>query len=220
MISPASSAQTTSQSQSAGTTQPSALTSDFETFLLMLTAQAQNQDPLEPLDSSEYASQLAQFSMVEQQVQTNDLLTSLAVSLSSVNLDELASWVGMDVRSASTFDFDGAPVTLFVDPVQAADNAILVVRDKDGTVIDRSPMPEPMSEFEWAGTDSSGNPLPPGSYSATLESYKDDELLSEQMAETYHRVIEAQVGENSVHLTLEDGQVVSAGLVTAIRTGA
>ena len=46
----------------------SALTSDFETFLKMLTTQARYQDPLEPLDSQEYASQLAQFSMVEQQV--------------------------------------------------------------------------------------------------------------------------------------------------------
>ena len=53
------------------------LSSDFETFLQMLTAQARYQDPLEPIDSSEYASQLAQFSMVEQQVLSNDLLTSL-----------------------------------------------------------------------------------------------------------------------------------------------
>ena len=44
----------------------SAVTSDFETFLNMLTAQAKDQDPLEPIDSTEYAAQLAQFSMVEQ----------------------------------------------------------------------------------------------------------------------------------------------------------
>ena len=55
----------------------SALTSDFDTFLKMLTAQAKYQDPLEPLDSTEYAAQLAQFSMVEQQVQTNEQLLSL-----------------------------------------------------------------------------------------------------------------------------------------------
>lgn len=52
----------------------SVLSSDFEVFLQMLTAQAEYQDPLEPIDSSEYAAQLAQFSMVEQQVMTNDLM--------------------------------------------------------------------------------------------------------------------------------------------------
>ena len=53
------------------------LSSDFETFIRMLTAQARYQDPLEPLDSSQYATQLAQFSMVEQQVLANDRLAAL-----------------------------------------------------------------------------------------------------------------------------------------------
>ena len=45
-----------------------AVTSDFQTFIQMLTTQAENQDPLNPMDSAEYASQLASFSSVEQQV--------------------------------------------------------------------------------------------------------------------------------------------------------
>ena len=73
------------------------MASDFETFLLMMTTQAQNQDPLEPMDSSEYASQLAQFSMVEQQVQTNDLLSSLDSQHGRRQAGELANWIGMDV---------------------------------------------------------------------------------------------------------------------------
>ena len=60
----------------------------------MLTAQARNQDPLEPMDSSEYASQLAQFSMVEQQVFTNDQLTGLANVLGGNAMSTMANWVG------------------------------------------------------------------------------------------------------------------------------
>lgn len=220
MINPTNPAQPSSQTQPVSSSRNSALTSDFETFLLMLTTQAQNQDPLEPLDSAEYASQLAQFSMVEQQVQTNDLLKALTTSLGSVNLEELANWVGMNVRTASAFRFDGAPVTLFAKPALAADEAVLVIRDSSDKVIDRIKMPEPVSEFVWAGTDSSGNPLPAGIYKATLESYKNDELLSEQLAAAFSRVVEAQVGDDSVLLTLDSGQVVSADLVTAVRTGA
>lgn len=220
MIPPTHSVQHPAQTQSAATPQTSAVTSDFETFLLMLTAQAQNQDPLEPMDSSQYASQLAQFSMVEQQVQTNDLLSALATAMGSVNLDELASWVGMDVRSDSGFHFDSAPVTLFAQPEPAADEAVLVIHNSDGTEIDRFSVPTTETEFVWAGTDSEGNPLPAGNYTATLESYQNDELLFEQPVSTYSRVVEAQVGDDTVLLTLEGGVVILAGSVTAVRTGA
>ncbi|MFV2001871.1 MAG: flagellar hook capping FlgD N-terminal domain-containing protein, partial [Paracoccaceae bacterium] len=57
--------------------EPANVNSDFETFLKLLTTQLKNQDPLKPVDSSDFAVQLATFSSVEQQVKTNDLLTSL-----------------------------------------------------------------------------------------------------------------------------------------------
>lgn len=50
------------------------LNGDFETFLRLLTTQLQNQDPLDPTNSTEFVAQLANFSSVEQQVQTNTKL--------------------------------------------------------------------------------------------------------------------------------------------------
>ena len=67
---------TTGNTAAAGSS-AKAISSDFETFLKMLTVQMQNQDPLNPVDSSDYAVQLATFSGVEQQAQTNDLLKGL-----------------------------------------------------------------------------------------------------------------------------------------------
>ncbi|WP_281973046.1 flagellar hook capping FlgD N-terminal domain-containing protein [Ruegeria faecimaris] len=208
------------QTQSSAQSGTSGLASDFETFLLMLTAQARNQDPLEPLDSSEYASQLAQFSMVEQQVQTNDLLTALAYSLGSVNLEELASWVGMDVRTASAFHFDGSPETLYAQADPGADSAYMVIRNESDEIVERIAVSTTESEFVWAGTDDDGAPLPAGNYTATIESYDGDELLSERLASAYNQVLEAQVGTDAVLLTLAGGEVVPAGIVTAVRTGA
>lgn len=219
MITPTTTAQQNAAARTPEPTQASALSSDFETFLLMLTAQARNQDPLEPLDSSEYASQLAQFSMVEQQVQTNDLLSTLTTALGGQTLDELSSWVGMDVRTASAFQFDGQPVTLFAQADATADAAYMVIRDENDTEIDRIPVNLHNTEFVWAGTDGSGTPLAEGRYSATLESYKDSELLSERLAAAYSRVVEAQVADGSVQLSLDSGAVVHADQVTGIRTG-
>lgn len=78
----------------------SVLSSDFETFLKMLTVQAKYQDPLEPIDSSEYSAQLAQFSSVEQQVLTNDLLTALTGQLGGSGMAQFASWIGMEIGRA------------------------------------------------------------------------------------------------------------------------
>ncbi len=220
MITPTqSTTPTTRQSQTASQSMAASVASDFDTFMLLMTTQAQNQDPLEPMDSTEYASQLAQFSMVEQQVQTNDLLSELAMSLGSVNLEELASWVGMDVQTTAAFRFDGEPVTLPAQAVPAADSAIMVIRDNDGAVIDKVSVPPTEAGFVWAGTASDGTPLPAGTYSATLESYDGEELLSAQPVASYNKVVEAQVGDDTVLLTLESGEVVPAGMVTAVRTG-
>ena len=71
---------TLSQAQgaaSAATAETSLIGNDFNTFLVMLTTQLQNQDPLNPIESSDYAVQLATFSGVEQQVRTNQLLQEI-----------------------------------------------------------------------------------------------------------------------------------------------
>ncbi|WP_438826274.1 flagellar hook capping FlgD N-terminal domain-containing protein [Ruegeria atlantica] len=195
------------------------LASDFETFLKMLTVQAQNQDPLKPLDASEYASQLAQFSMVEQQVQTNDLLATLGQALGGANLDKLGKWIGMDVRAPSAFQYEGAPVTLFATPAPEADKAIMVIRDNEGAVVDRITVSTTDQKTEWAGQGSDGQPVAAGSYSATLESYDGDTLLSTQQAEVYGQVVEAQVADNQILLTLEGGHIVAAATVTGVRSG-
>ncbi len=77
-------------------TSKKAISSDFETFLKMLTVQMQNQDPLNPVDSSDYAVQLATFSSVEQQVLTNDILRSLSDQIGGGSIQQLAGWIGME----------------------------------------------------------------------------------------------------------------------------
>lgn len=62
---------------------------DFETFLKMLTTQIRNQDPLNPMEGSDFAVQLATFSGVEQQVQTNDLLQKMTDQLGAEFPDNL-----------------------------------------------------------------------------------------------------------------------------------
>jgi flagellar basal-body rod modification protein FlgD len=70
---------------------------DYNSFLQLLIAQMKNQDPLNPVNSTEYVSQLASFSTVEQAIQTNTKLDNL---LGSMTLAQAGSVIGRTVTSA------------------------------------------------------------------------------------------------------------------------
>ena len=117
------------------------ISADFEMFLKMLTVQMQNQDPLNPVDSTDYATQLATFSGVEQAVMTNDLLKALSAQLTSGGLADMAAWVGKEARAATPAYFDGQPVTLAPNPAALADQAEIIVRNDLGVEVQRFSVP-------------------------------------------------------------------------------
>ena len=125
------------------------LGSDFEVFLQMLTAQAQYQDPLEPMDNSEYAAQLAQFSMVEQQVMTNDLMQQLMVSLGSNTMSSAANWIGMEALIEGPAQYDGTPVTISPNPPVTADRVDLIVFNAQGQEVQRIQIPTDSDPISW-----------------------------------------------------------------------
>ena len=194
-----------------------ALSSDFETFLLMLTTQMENQDPLNPIESQDFAVQLATFSGVEQQVRTNDLLESLAGGLGASGIAQLAGWVGMEARSTAPAQFDGAPLTLAPEPAPGADSAVLVARNSFGLEVSRQEIPLGQDTIEWVGVAQNATPLPAGQYSFTLESYGGDEVLAVSQVASYARVTEARQGQNGVEIVLDGGVVVPSEQITALR---
>ncbi|EAV44095.1 flagellar hook assembly protein FlgD [Roseibium aggregatum] len=74
------------------------LTVDYDTFLHLMMAQMQNQDPTNPMDASEQLAQLASFSQVEQSIQTNAKLETLLTNLSFGQVDDL---IGRTVTDAN-----------------------------------------------------------------------------------------------------------------------
>lgn len=193
------------------------LSSDFETFLKMLTAQARFQDPLEPLDSSEYAAQLAQFSMVEQQVLSNDLLTALSAQLGSGGMAQMAGWIGMEALSTGPAYFDGSPITITPNPAAISDEVFLVVYDETGTEVQRTSIPIAAEPIEWAGVADDGTPFSQGLYSFEVESRADGELVLTDPVATYGRITEARVQDGQTVLILEGGAAVLASAVSGLR---
>ncbi|SDI17072.1 flagellar hook capping FlgD N-terminal domain-containing protein [Salipiger marinus] len=199
-------------------TPPAVLNSDFETFLRMLTTQAQNQDPFNPVDATEYASQLATFSSVEQQVKTNQILAGLAEQVTGSAFERIAGWIGMEALVDTPVRFEGVPVTLRLDPHKEAESAKLVVRNEAGTVLQSVAVDLSKPELEWTGLDESGAAHPSGLYRFEIESYRGEELLSTTPALTYARVQEVRQQGTDVLLTLANGTHLSAAEVQGLRT--
>jgi flagellar basal-body rod modification protein FlgD len=80
-----------------GTQQPSKTQVDYNSFLNLLVAQMKNQDPTNPMDSTQYVAQLASFSQVEQSVQINTKLENL---LQASTLSQADALIGRTVTSA------------------------------------------------------------------------------------------------------------------------
>ena len=87
---PASSSSTPSLSSTSGAT----LAGNFQSFLTLLTTQLKNQNPLDPLDTNQFTQQLVEFAGVEQQLKTNDGLTSLISLQQTAQSTQALNFVG------------------------------------------------------------------------------------------------------------------------------
>lgn len=210
-------AQNAVQAASASAQSDAVLSSDFETFLQMLTAQAKYQDPLEPIDSSEYAAQLAQFSMVEQQVLSNDLLQALSGQIGAGSIGQMAGWIGMEARTTAPVKFDGAPITVVPQVEAGADQAILVAYNASGDEVQRQQISTGTQPVEWTGLASDGTAFATGQYSFKVESRSLDQIIGTYPAEAYSRITEARREGEATMLVLDGGSTVTTDEVTALR---
>lgn len=193
-----------------------AINADFDTFLKLLTTQMQNQDPLQPMNSTEFVAQLASFSAVEQQIRTNDQLEGIMGALSGGN-GSLAQWIGREIQAPASADFTGDPVEVGVDPVEGADSSILVVRNDFGSIVSRVQVDPGGGTVSWDGSTTSGTSAATGRYSFSLESYEGDNLLGTEPGRVFTAVEEVRVVDGSPWLVVSDGSQIPAAEVTAVR---
>ncbi|SMO92111.1 flagellar hook capping FlgD N-terminal domain-containing protein [Paracoccus laeviglucosivorans] len=191
---------------------------DFETFLRMLTTQIQNQDPLNPMESTEFAVQLATFSGVEQQAHTNALLTELVLGAGGGQLSQLSEWIGRDVRSTAPSWYDGDPLTLQIDPDANADQVTLVILDENGREVGREDIGTGSGEVDWQGRSADGAPLADGLYRFQLESVQDGKVIALTDVSAFSKVTGVDLTANGTVLRLEGGSTVGLEGVTAVRS--
>jgi len=143
------------------------LADSTETFLALLTAQLKNQDPLSPMDSTQFTQQIVQMTGVEQQLLTNDLLAAL-VGMNDGGLAESVNLIGKTVTATTGASYlqDGQANWSYNLPRDAASVQLDVI-DTSGKVVASKVLSATKAgdqTFEWNGKDSLGNQLADGDY--------------------------------------------------------
>ncbi len=190
---------------------------DFKTFLTLLTAQMRNQDPLKPMDSTEFVAQLASFSSVEQQIETNGKLDDLLDLFTNSPTANLTEWLGKEVRHAGAASFDGSPVEIDTTIHPSADGARLVVRDDNAEIVHTQNFDPSSDMVTWDGTTQGTATAPTGRYTFEIESYADGNLLEVKPGSVFDLVTEVRLEQGETILLFEGGTTLLAEDANAVR---
>ena len=162
---------TAAAATSAASSAQQQLSSNFDTFLTLLTTQLQNQDPLSPMDSSQFTQQLVQFSQVEQQIDSNKNLESLIALTKSQGAASAVSYLGktITVTDGTAALQNGSAQWAYALPGDAT-SVKLVVTDAQGhaVYVGTGETASGLHAFNWNGTSNSGDTLPSGTYKLSV----------------------------------------------------
>jgi len=153
------------------------LSGNMNTFLTLLTTQLQNQDPLSPMDSTQFTQQLVEYSQVEQQINTNTNLQSL-ISLQQSGAGAAAvGYLGKNVTvtNGNAALTNGTAEWNYSLGTTAA-TAALTVSNSSGQVVysGTGATASGNNSFSWNGEDNNGNQLPDGTYTLAVSAVASD----------------------------------------------
>jgi flagellar basal-body rod modification protein FlgD len=165
---------TAAATSATGTATAAAKTMGKDAFLKLLITQLQHQDPLNPADSTEFTSQLAQFSSLEQLSNVNDNLAELKLYQASINNAQAVSFIGKDIisKGKSLQVTSGQPVACEFELTSAAKQVVVSIYDAAGNFvrdIQGTALAAGKQSLSWDAKDRNGNTVPDGAYTFEVQ---------------------------------------------------
>lgn len=216
----------TSSNSSSSSSSSSSSNSLQTTFLKLLVTQLQNQDPTNPMDSTQMTSQLAQINTVTGISQLNTTLTSLASQLSAGQNAQASLLIGQNVlvpaasTGATTTVGSGVSTGFGVSLSSAVSDLKVTVKDKSGNIVNTLDLGAQQAgtiPVTWKPVDSSGSTLPDGTYTLSATGTSSNGTAATVTALTGAQVQSVvQRSDGSTGLMLNDGTTVGMTSVSAI----
>ena len=193
----------------------SKLSGDYDSFLQLLTAQVSNQDPLEPMDSSTFVTQLAQLSQVEQSVKVNTNLETISAQIASATtmsdiqlIDREVTITGDRFRSSEGENRLGYTLAEEAAAVAAA------IKTEDGTLVRILPAlptePGRRHDIDWDGLDDQGRPVADQMLTVDIQATDADEAPVSFTGYVPARVDSVILNEETPILVLDNGETVAS----------
>jgi flagellar basal-body rod modification protein FlgD len=187
-------------------------------FLNLLIAQLSNQNPLEPMDGSDFVAQLAQFSSVEQLTQINDGLELLAlgqaglITAQTINLvGKTVSFPGGEVNLEA-----GKGVELEYEISRPASSVDVVIKDSQGRSVKTMELGITASgshKIDWDGLDDDGDVVPPGTYTVEVEAIDADGTAISVDLFSVGRVTAIHFEQGIPYIMVGDIEVIASDIV-------
>lgn len=150
-------------------------------FFKLLVKQLQYQDPLKPVENTEFTAQLAQFTSLEQLSGMNSSMEELAKLQGSINNMQALSFIGKEVNAMGNIvHYDGEPLSLDFDLADSAAEVKIQIYDKSTGNVVRTVTMENLAKgdthYEWDGNDMHGEQVAQGRYGFAIQAVDQDGL--------------------------------------------
>lgn len=198
------------------------LAESFDTFLVMLTTQLKHQDPLSPMDSTQFTNQLVQFANVEQQINANANLESL-IGLNQMNQQVSAiNYIGRNIEAATGLvPVQGGKAAFSYTLAEEARSVSVVVKDMTGKIVNTLPGQGEAGRHEmtWDGKDAEGRQLDDGAYVLEVVANSAENEPVDSVTTVYGRVTDVS-SDGTETLVNMNGVVVPLDWVLTVRDAA
>ncbi|WP_421790654.1 flagellar hook assembly protein FlgD [Hyphobacterium sp.] len=195
------------------------LANNFEMFLTLLTEQMKAQDPLNPLDSTEFVNQLVAFSGVEQEIRSNENLESLITIQAAAAQGAAVGFIGREATVASPDGVlrQGDAEWTYILP-ENSQGTLITIKDANGRTVATAEGEANAGThtFNWDGTDLSGDQLDDGTYTMEISAVNDDGLPMQAEILTTARVTGVDFSGSEVVVEM-DGLRVRLSSVRSLR---
>lgn len=197
------------------------LAGDFNSFLQLLTAQVSNQDPLAPMDSSTFVTQLAQLSQVEQTVSVNTNLEGISAQIAAANNLTDVDLIGRDVTiMGDSFSNSSTTGTLGYELAAEAASVTARIKTEDGDLVrtfnNLPTLPGSRQEVSWDGLDETGTQVENETLVFELEALDADGEPVPFVGYVSASVESVLLAGDTSELLLSNGEKVPASSVLAI----
>jgi flagellar basal-body rod modification protein FlgD len=198
---------------------------DKDAFLKLLVAQLKAQDPLSPMEGTQFVQQLATFSQVEQAISQTKHLEMLSLQLSGLQSNEAVGLIGKEVTvKGRTMAFDGTNPTGFSTNLNGdAASTKVTILDASGAPVrtmELGPQAKGTVPVPWDGRNDAGKLVPPGSYTVQVEATDSAGGTITASNEVKGRVVGVSFDKGYPEVVLDSGARAPISDLVAVHGGA